>query len=212
MHFEELRRVVASISPTKEVLLDLLFTLVQDLAWNPDYLPRTARGLPVIEIEAPRLLLFEVDRVLNQQTKGSFVRWMDDINFGVQTRDDAHRILGELNDVLKSRELELNLGKTEILTSKDVRCHFLVKENLELDRYEKRTEALKSIAAKMRFGKRVSLRLQTHIRDCKAKNRDKLTKRFLGVLSKLGSEEAPNCRRSLSLKSRHETAGSAISG
>jgi len=134
MHFEELRRVVASISPTKEVLLDLLFTLVQDLAWNPDYLPRTARGLPVIEIEAPRLLLFEVDRVLNQRTKGSFVRWMDDINFGVQTRDDAHRILGELNDVLKSRGLELNLGKTEILTSKDVRCHFLVKENLELDR------------------------------------------------------------------------------
>jgi len=53
--FEELRRVIAAAAPTAEVLLDLLFTLIQDLAWSPDYLPRTLRGLPVINIESPSL-------------------------------------------------------------------------------------------------------------------------------------------------------------
>jgi hypothetical protein len=192
--FEELRRVLASLAPASEVFLDLLFTLIQDLAWNPDYLPRTARGLPVIEIEAPRLLahafLFEIDRVLVTRTNNNFVRWMDDINFGVDTADDAHRVLGELNDVLKSRGLALNLAKTEVLTRRDVREHFLVKDNIQLDNFARRAQFLKSKHAKERFGTRVCAALRRHISDCSARNKDKLTKRFLGVLSRLGSNAA----------------------
>lgn len=172
--FEELRRVLAALAPTTEVLLDLLFTLIQDLAWNPDYLPRTARGLPVIEIEAPRLLahafLFEVDRVLKERTKNNFVRWMDDINFGVESEDQANQILGEL----KSRGLALNLGKTEILSSKSVRYHFLVHENLRLDKQLHRTATLKSEDAKRKFGLHVSSNLEKHLVNCTARAKEKL--------------------------------------
>ena len=113
----ELRHVISAIAKTKEVYLDLLFSLIEDLSWNPDYLPTSHKGLPTIDIEAPRLLahalLFEVDYVLKKRTKNSFVRWMDDINFGVSERRTANIVLGEINDVLKSRGLALNLAKTK---------------------------------------------------------------------------------------------------
>lgn len=189
--FEELRRVIAATAPTAEVLLDLLFTLVQDLAWSPDYLPRTLRGLPVINIEAPRLLahtfLYEVDRVVQHRTKDNFVRWMDDINFGVNDHDEAKRILGEINDVLKSRGLALNLSKTEILTPREVRAHFLVSQNKVMSKRQERAAHLKSSSAKSRLAARVHVDFQRHLRDCSARNKDKLTKRFLTLLGILNS-------------------------
>lgn len=190
--FEELRRVVASLAPTTEVLLDLLFTLIQDLAWNPDYLPRTARGLPVIEIEAPRLLahafLFEVDRVLKDRTKDNFVRWMDDINFGVPNADAAHRVLGEVSDVLKSRGLALNMGKTEVLSGKKVRHHFLVSENQRLDKLQEREKWLKTEVARERFAGRVCKELKDHLAQCTARTKEKMTKRYLTLLTRLRSD------------------------
>jgi len=109
----ELRHVISAIVKTKEVHLDLLFCLIEGLCWNPDYLPTTHKGLPTINIEAPRLLahalLFEVDYVLKKRTKDSFVRWMDDINFGVSNLRSAKVILGEISDVLKSRGLALGI-------------------------------------------------------------------------------------------------------
>jgi hypothetical protein len=64
----ELRHVISAIAGTKEVYLDLLFSLIEDLSWKPDYLPTSHTGLPTINIEAPRLLahalLFEIDSVL----------------------------------------------------------------------------------------------------------------------------------------------------
>src|SRR4029079_11003120 len=105
----ELRHVISAIVRTPEVYLDLMFSLIEDLSWTPDYLPRSRKGLPTIHIEAPRLLahalLFEVDYVLKQRTKSNFVRWMDDINFGVNDKESAKVILGEISDVLKSRGL-----------------------------------------------------------------------------------------------------------
>lgn len=192
--FEELRRVISSLAPSTEVLLDLLFTLIQDLAWTPDYLPRTPRGLPVIEIEAPRLLahafLFEIDRVLQARTGDNFVRWMDDINFGVKDDAEAHRILGEVNDVLKSRGLALNLGKTEIFTSRDVVRHFLVRENERVNRQIKQAARLKSDSARAKLAAKIHSELVAHLDNCDARNRDKLTKRYLTALSKLESPAA----------------------
>ena len=47
----------------------------------------------------------EIDEILNKLSNGNCVRWMDDINFGIDTEDNAHIILGSINDVLKSRGL-----------------------------------------------------------------------------------------------------------
>lgn len=187
--FDDLRRVIAGHVPTKEVVLDLLFSLIEDLAWRPDYLPKASKGLPTIEIEAPRLLanalLFELDAVLKDRTKDSFVRWMDDINFGVEDVKRATHILGELNDVLKSRGLALNLAKTQILNAKEVEHHFLFKENVRLTKIQERAKKLKSDKAKLRQGTRLVNELNDHLANCGSRNRDKVTKRYFTILTHL---------------------------
>jgi hypothetical protein len=183
----ELRHVISAIAKTKEVYLDLLFSLIEDLSWTPDYLPTSHKGLPVINIEAPRLLahalLFEVDYVLKRRTKNNFVRWMDDINFGVDSLPEANLILGEINDVLKSRGLALNIGKTDVMPNKDAEHHFLFKENLRLSKIQERAKKLKSLVAKQKLARKVANELSHHLRKCTARNKDKLTKRYLTLLS-----------------------------
>ena len=190
----ELRHVISAISKISEVFLDLLFSLIEDLSWNPDYLPTSHKGLPMINIEAPRLLahalLFEVDDVLKSRTKESFVRWMDDISFGVDDLSAANAILGEVNDVLKSRGLALNLAKTEIMTAKSAQHHFLFKENIRLTALQKRAKRLKTPAAKQRLARATASELAIHIKQCDARNKDKLTKRFINILSILGIPQA----------------------
>jgi hypothetical protein len=182
----ELRHVISSIAKSKEVHLDLLFSLIEDLSWKPDYLPTSQKGLPIIDIEAPRLLahalLFEVDYVLKRRTKNNFVRWMDDINFGVSDKREAFVILGEINDVLKSRGLALNLGKTEIMTAQQAQFHFLFRENVKLSRIQARARKLKTLRARKRLAGRLQVELERHIRGCKARNKDKVTKRYLSIL------------------------------
>ena len=194
IEFDDLRRVIAGHIPAKEVLLDVLFSLVEDLAWRPDYLPRARKGLPTIQIEAPRLLahalLFEVDSVLKDRTSNCFVRWMDDINFGVANRAEATKVLGELNDVLKSRGLALNLAKTELLTSRQAKLHFMFKENMRLSGVLKRAKALKSEKAKAKLGVEVASELSVHLAQCNARNKDKVTKRYFGLLGTLANPGA----------------------
>ena len=186
----ELRHVISAIAKTKEVYLDLLFSLIEDLSWNPDYLPTSHKGLPTINIEAPRLLahalLFEVDYILKKRTRGNFVRWMDDINFGVEDVSTANVILGEINDVLKSRGLALNLAKTEIMTAKSAQHHFLFKENIRLTRLQGRARRLKSEPAKRRLARTTAKEFAFHLAHCNARNKDKVTKRFINILTLLG--------------------------
>ena len=186
----ELRHVISAIVRTKEVYLDLVFSLIEDLSWSPDYLPRSQKGLPMINIEAPRLLahalLFEVDFVLKKRTGNNFVRWMDDINFGVADRRSANVILGEVSDVLKSRGLALNMAKTEVMTSREAMFHFMFRENLRLSAVQKRAKRLKRLQARRRLGRRVGTELAQHLKICKARNRDKVTKRYLTILGTLG--------------------------
>jgi hypothetical protein len=192
----ELRHVISAIVSTHEVYLDLLFSLIEDLSWNPDYLPANHKGLPTINIEAPRLLahafLFEVDHVLKDRTDNNFVRWMDDINFGISDIGEAKIILGELNDVLKSRGLALNLSKTEIMTTKQASSHFMFKQNLRLDGLRRKAKNLKSEGAKVKLATKVSEELEVHRKDRKIRNADKVTKRYFTILGDLGVPVALN--------------------
>jgi len=126
----ELRSIVSSKIDTDEVILDLLFNIIEQLSWTPDYLPVSLKGLPTINLEAfrllPHLMMFEVDEVVDVQAKGNFVRWMDDINMGIDTRESGYQLLGDINDVLKSRGLALNISKTNVYTSDEAKQHFFV--------------------------------------------------------------------------------------
>ncbi|WP_035218305.1 RNA-directed DNA polymerase [Desulfatibacillum aliphaticivorans] len=175
----ELRHIISSRIQAHEVILDFLFNLIEQLSWNPDYLPTSLKGLPTINLEAPRLLahalLFELDEILNVKTKGSFVRWMDDINFGVNSVDSACEILGAMNDVLKSRGLALNLGKTTYYTVEEAKRHFMVDENKYLDTFLTLKKSSREL--KREFKK--------HLKNQDLQNWPKVTKRFLTTAAKM---------------------------
>lgn len=131
--FDRLRNVISSYGKFEEVLLDFLFFMLESFVWRPDYLPLSGVGLPQVNFDAPRLLghafLFEIDRYLNDKTNGNFVRWMDDIDFGTNDTDTAKKILRDLDELLLTRGLRLNMGKTKILSSSEARHYFLPDEN-----------------------------------------------------------------------------------
>ena len=134
--FIQLRNFLSGLSSFSETLLDLLFYLIERFAWRPDYLPFQGRGLPQIELDVPRLLahtfLFEIDELLLKRTEGDFVRWLDDIVFGCDSIDEAQDILRSIDELLLSRGLHLNLGKTQILDARSAYEHFQIKENVLL--------------------------------------------------------------------------------
>ena len=183
----ELRNVIAGRFSISEVVLDLLFRLVEELSWAPDYLPYTLKGLPTINIEAPRLLahilLFEIDEVLSAKTSNSFVRWMDDINFGVDSKEKGCEILSDLNDVLKSRGLALNLSKTNIYTAKQAERHFLFKENRKLNKIEEKIESGKF--KKSKIASEIENEFKKHLRNQEYLNWGKVAKRFFTLSGKL---------------------------
>jgi hypothetical protein len=174
--------MLSLVDKNDEVLIDLLFRVIEGVSWKPDYLPYKRHGLPTINIEAIRLLghafLFEVDEVLKKKTGENFTRWMDDITIGVDTKKDAVLILGGISDVLKSRGLALNLSKTNLYCPEEFSYHYLIDSNLYLDSFTNVDNL--SNEQKKEFKKKFKL----HLKDRMPKNWDKITKRFLTLLSK----------------------------
>ena len=131
--FKQLRNVLSSLGRFDEALLDFLFYMLESFVWRPDYLPLSGIGLPQINFDAPRLLsfafIFEIDEYLKKRTSDNFVRWMDDIDFGVQHLSEAKEILRNLDELLLTRGLRLNMGKTKILNQKEAKKYFYPDEN-----------------------------------------------------------------------------------
>lgn len=186
---EELRKVFTSYSQIDEVLIDLLFRIIQEIAWKPDYLPYTKRGLPTTNIEGIRLLahsfLFEVDEVIKQQTDNSFTRWMDDIVIGVNTRKEAIETISSISDMLKTRGLALNLAKTNIYNEEQGFYHFQIDSNRYIDSIEK---TKKTDTDYKKICSELHKRFKAHFKDTDAKYWDKIAKRYITTYSKLHSK------------------------
>jgi hypothetical protein len=136
-----LRNIVTDyVEGVKESILDLLIFILSELNWNPDYMPRAGIGLPQIDLDAPRLLancfLYELDKMLVRQSSLEYVRFMDDIDIGVDTIPKAKEILRDIDLTLHSRQVRLNSGKTKILSSSEAREHFKISENEEINSLE----------------------------------------------------------------------------
>ena len=116
----------------------MLIFVLSCLLWQPDYMPRVEIGLPQINLDAPRLLahcfLYELDEFLAGRRDLDFVRFMDDIDIGVDKLADARNILRSVDLVLQTRQVRLNSGKTRILTSAEAFQHFRVKDNISIDK------------------------------------------------------------------------------
>ncbi|MDT0687679.1 RNA-directed DNA polymerase [Autumnicola psychrophila] len=185
IYIPELRKIITGYIDKKESLLDILFGILERNSWLPDYLPYTGRGLPTSNLEAVRLLahsfLFEFDSILMKKTNNNFIRWMDDVTIGVDTREEAVNTLSSASDVLKSRGLALNLKKTNIYNSKEAEFHFLIEENRFLDSFENRQE--------LGSGSELSRRFRKHLKNnASAKYFEKVTKRYITAFGKLNSK------------------------
>ncbi|UNK20801.1 RNA-directed DNA polymerase [Paenibacillus sp. N3/727] len=187
---KELRKVFTSYSKMNEVLIDLVFKIIEEISWKPDYLPYSSRGLPTTNIEGVRLLahsfLFEIDEVIKQETNNSFARWMDDITIGVNSKKQAVEIISSISDMLKSRGLALNLSKTNIYDEKQGYYHFQIEENRYLDSIEN-----------VKYGdsnykevcKEVYKKFKKHFKDQGAKYWEKVTKRYITAFGRLESKK-----------------------
>jgi hypothetical protein len=135
--FKHLRNIISSICEVREPLLDLLIFVLNEMSWTPDYMPRSEVGLPQMESNAPRVLanamLYELDRVAEEKAFGEYVRYMDDIDVGVDTIAKAKETVRDIDLTLQSRQLRLNASKTKILTRTEAYDHFCIRENRFLD-------------------------------------------------------------------------------
>jgi hypothetical protein len=185
---KELRKVFTSFTKIDEVLIDLLFKIIEEISWRPDYLPYSGRSLPTTNIEGIRLLahsfLFEIDEVIKQKTNNSFARWMDDITIGVDNKKQATEILSAISDMLKSRGLALNLSKTNIYNSDEGFFHFQIEENRYIDNIE---NLIKTETNKKKLEKEVYKKFKNHFKNKEAKYWGKITKRYITTFVKLNS-------------------------
>lgn len=185
----ELRRVFSSQVEADEVIIDLIFRIVEGLSWKPDYLPYSHRGLPTANIEPIRLLahsfLFEIDQILKERTDGDFARWMDDITCGINDKRQGIALLSDVSDVLKSRGLALNLSKTHILSADEAHFHFQIDENLQIDAYESINPGTKKAKKAER---ELWFKYKAHFKDRAPKAWDKIAKRYITTFGKLGSD------------------------
>jgi len=186
-----LKSQISHIVDDKEVLIDLLFKIIENISWNPDYLPYTGRGLPTSNLESIRLLahafLFEFDAILKDKTKNSFTRWMDDVIIGVNTRKEAIETISSASDVLKSRGLALNLAKTDIYDSEKAEFHFQIKENKYFDSIN--YDLKKGTSRYNEFTTLLKKRFRVHLKNNRAKYSGKITKRYITAFGKLKSEK-----------------------
>lgn len=183
----ELRKVFTSYTQINEVIIDLIFKIIEDISWKPDYLPYSQRGLPTTNIEGVRLLahsfLFEIDKIIMQKTNNSFTRWMDDIVIGIDSRKQGIETISIISDMLKSRGLALNLSKTNIYDEKDAFYHFQIESNRYIDEVEKK---IKNGTDHKDIYKELNKRFSSHFKDRGAKYWDKIAKRYITLYGKLG--------------------------
>ena len=192
IHYTHLRNIISTFDDTEEVILDVLFAVLDNVSWRPDYLPSPGIGIPQVQFDAPRLLahiyLFEIDAFLKRVTQNSFVRWVDDITFAVDSKEDGKRVLRDLDTLLQMRGVRLNSGKTKVLSASAARRYFHQRENEYIDRVKKDLETLQK-AGKSTKG------LETKLMKSFAKfssrvpygHSDKVIKRYIGLFNQMGS-------------------------
>ncbi len=205
-----LRNRIAGFDKVNEAWLDLLLYILDDIKAHGFYGSRNRLALPQIDFDAPRLLatayLFEADALLRDRTGDSFVRWMDDIDFGATTREAAHTLLGDLDRRLQGLNVRLNAGKTKVLTDREAEQYFLITENVRLNKLKARLEKHRPPTGSRKSGASTRSRTRAHARAVTALEAaaraflrrirnptrrvghwEKVYKRFLGLLASVGS-------------------------
>ena len=143
VRFSVIRRKISDTYAGSQGLVDLMLAIFENFLRREMYAPVALQGIPTINLDAPRLvahmLLFPVDLHLRDSTSKCFARWMDDINFAVDSVSEARRLIRDVDGILRERlGLRLGGGKTKILSFKDARIYLQTEENQRLNIIETR--------------------------------------------------------------------------
>lgn len=179
-----LRNKITALGLFEEEVVDLLFFLLEAFVWRPQYIPLSGVGLPQIDFDAPRLLahafLYDVDEFLERHTKGSFVRWMDDIDFGVESQAAGKALLGQLDTLMASHGIRINAGKSVILSGEQALEHLWMNENRRLTLLTKLLRgAVNPKASASRIADYAFRRFRTFYREPRKGAWEKILKRYL---------------------------------
>jgi hypothetical protein len=184
IHHETIKDTVFPNVKNAEIT-NLLLLILGDQILRPRYSAHLRLGIPQDSFDCSRVLanlvLLKLDKLIDTATQGEWVRWMDDITFGVKHESDAHRILRDITEKLREDGLTLNAGKTQVLEGHKLKKHLLIIENAVLDRLERNIAAGK-IASSLRTLKSIWKKLK---RDRSASYWDKVVQRILGIAGKL---------------------------
>jgi hypothetical protein len=197
--YSHLGNTISGTIKVRESVLDMLLYALSGLLWQPDYMPRVEIGLPQMNLDAPRMLahcfLYELDEYLEKHFKGDFVRYMDDIDFGVDSTAQAKQILKTVDLILQTRHVRLNSGKTQILSRADALKHFRVRENRIISRAASRIGRKMDAQMDIHRERRI---LRNSIEEMYAAKRfdggngDKILKRLLYMAARLHVELSPS--------------------
>jgi hypothetical protein len=119
-------------------MIGLLLFLLERLAVRKEYAHSAAIGLPVDLVGGSRTLAHVIlfshdDEVTSIVGESSYLRWMDDQLFVVESRPAALTLLGQIQTSLGRLHLTPNVKKTKILTRDEAYRHFHVDINRDLD-------------------------------------------------------------------------------
>jgi hypothetical protein len=187
--------MVASIDGIDEVTLDVLFKVLDQISWRHDYLPSPGRSLPQVNFDAPRLLahiyLYEIDEFLKTEALNNFVRWVDDMTIAAPSLTAAKHILRDLDQLLMTRGLRLNSGKTQVLSANDAHRYFHVADNeyIETERTAI-TKSRKDPVQLLPIRQRLRSRFHKLARGERYGHWDKIIKRFITIFGSLSDASA----------------------
>ncbi|MGD9791132.1 MAG: hypothetical protein AB7Q00_08830 [Phycisphaerales bacterium] len=122
-------------------MIGLLFFLLERFSSRDAYSESPRIGLPVDEFSCSRKLAHMVlfphdDRMIAAVGAESYVRWMDDQNFGVTSRADGLRCLARVNESRGRLHFTANAKKSQVLKIAEARRHFHFDHNDRLDQAE----------------------------------------------------------------------------
>ena len=139
-------------------------------------------GCSRTRIFSKSISLFEIPNV-------DFARYMDDMDFGVDTVAKAKSVLRDLDLTLHTRNIRLNSGKTKIMAGAEALTYFRARENLALlklvERIKNGASSPKKVALYARLVRRM-IRSGIVKKQFDEGSGGKILKRLLGIAYRNG--------------------------
>jgi hypothetical protein len=206
--YSHLRNIISDLGiDVREPVLDMLIYVLSGLLWQPDYMPRVEIGLPQINTDAPRILahcfLYELDKFLDSTCGGDFARYMDDVDVGTDSVQEAKRILKQIDLVLHTRQVRLNSGKTLILSKVEAAKYYRTRDNRFLNAVERHID--RKVKSKLSLARERKFLVEALSKSYPSGrfndgNGEKILKRIVKVASKIGAEIDDKLAYELALK------------